>query len=264
MNPTRQDPLHFSIVVPVLNGEATLKRTLDSLLSQKGLQPDILVMDGGSQDQTPQIIETYAPHLFFWRSAPDGGQAQAINEGFGRARPGLWTWLNADDTYAHPNVLAWVAEQFQAHPLTEWLYASALFTGPRTDSPPRRYQARPLPQGWRALTYWHGWPVPQPSTFFTSGLWLRAGGLSEELHYAMDYDLFQRMSRLSAPRVHPDVILSHYLRHAASKTGALGTWEHRRTPFYRECDRVNRALAPWWALLPLTLSRLKWRLTRNR
>ena len=260
-SPDHRPPL--SVIVPVLNAEATLRRTLDSLLSQQDVTLDILVMDGGSQDSTPRILEAYAPHLHFWKSAPDGGQAQAINEGFRKARPGIWTWLNADDTYVQADTLAWVAGQFAKHPDTQWLYASALFTEPagnQADNPPPLYRARPLARGWRALTYWHGWPIPQPAAFFTSGLWEKTGGLSEKLHYAMDYDLFLRMNRLAPPRVFPDVVLAQYLRHAASKTGPLGEWHERRRPFFRECARVNRSLAPWWAHLPLTLSYLKWRL----
>jgi glycosyltransferase involved in cell wall biosynthesis len=87
-----------TIVTPTLNMGHFLEETIQSVLSQDYPHIEYIVIDGGSTDQTLDILERYRGQLQFY-SAPDGGTADAINRGFRKARGAIWTYLNADDTY---------------------------------------------------------------------------------------------------------------------------------------------------------------------
>jgi len=87
-----------SVVMPSFNQARYLPAALDSVLCYSG-DLELVVMDGGSGDGSVEVLERYAPRLAHWQSAPDGGQAAAINAGFARARGDLLCWLNSDDMH---------------------------------------------------------------------------------------------------------------------------------------------------------------------
>src|ERR1700756_5615635 len=92
------DPL-ISIVTPSFNQGRYLGETLDSVLGQGYPSLESIVMDGGSRDQSVDVIRARQERLAFWQSQPDNGQAAAINEGFARARGLIFGWLNSDDLH---------------------------------------------------------------------------------------------------------------------------------------------------------------------
>ena len=94
------DPI-ISIVTPSFNQGRYLAETLDSILGQGYPSLEYIVMDGGSTDQSVEVIRARQERLAFWQSQPDRGQAAAINEGFARARGVIFGWLNSDDLYTN-------------------------------------------------------------------------------------------------------------------------------------------------------------------
>lgn len=102
----------ISIVTPSFQQAAYLEETLRSVLLQNYPNLEFLVLDGGSTDGSAALIERYAPHLAYWQSRPDGGQADAINQGFSRATGEIVGWLNSDDFYL-PGALLAVARAFR-------------------------------------------------------------------------------------------------------------------------------------------------------
>ena len=105
-------PTRISVVVPSYNQARFLAATLESLLEQEYPNLEILLMDGGSSDETPEVIGRFKDRLAFWRSHPDRGQTAAINEGFARATGDVLCWLNSDDLHL-PRTLQTVAERFR-------------------------------------------------------------------------------------------------------------------------------------------------------
>src|SRR5438552_4193486 len=89
----------ISVVVPSYNQGRFLRHCLDSIFSQGYPNLEVVVMDGGSTDESVAILQEMAPHLAYWQSQPDGGQSAAINAGMRHCTGDLVTWLNSDDWY---------------------------------------------------------------------------------------------------------------------------------------------------------------------
>src|SRR5258708_17830895 len=110
----------ISIVTPCFNQAAFVEATILSILEQGYPNLEYIVMDGGSTDGSVEIIKRYEQHLSYWESEPDGGQYDAISQGFARTSGELMSWLNSDDML-HRNALLTVARLFTQFPQIEWL-----------------------------------------------------------------------------------------------------------------------------------------------
>lgn len=108
----------ITIVVPNYNGGATIEATLVSLLDQQYPNLEILVVDGGSTDNSVEVIRKYEDKLAWWVSEKDRGQSQAINKGFARAKGEILNWLCSDDILL-PGALETIGKIFGAEPETD-------------------------------------------------------------------------------------------------------------------------------------------------
>jgi glycosyltransferase involved in cell wall biosynthesis len=190
----------ISIVTPSLEQGRFLGAAIESVHSQ-GVEVEHVVMDGGSTDSTRELLERHTDRLAAWRSEPDRGQYEALNDGFALTTGEVMGWLNADDVYA-PGALAAVEGVFRRFPEIQWLTSSFSVTanecGPvfdvkRVISFDRRAFTRGfnLPRPGAYAMYF----IPQESTFWRRSLWERAGGLDPGLQFAGDFDLWARFYR---------------------------------------------------------------------
>ena len=101
----------FSIVIPTLNQGDTIEDTICSIIYQNYPRYEIIVMDGGSTDQTLEVIDRYRDYLSHVTSAPDNGQSHAINRGFEHATGDIYAWINSDDYYL-PGAFSKVVDTF--------------------------------------------------------------------------------------------------------------------------------------------------------
>lgn len=101
----------ISIVVPTLNHGDTIEHTLLSIISQGDQNYEIIIMDGGSSDNTKDIIDKYRDYITYFESRKDNGQSDAINRGFGFADGDIYAWINSDDYYL-PNAFRLVKKTF--------------------------------------------------------------------------------------------------------------------------------------------------------
>ncbi|MGH9665352.1 MAG: glycosyltransferase, partial [Bryobacteraceae bacterium] len=99
-----------SVVTPCLNAARYLEETILSVLAQDYAPVEYIVIDGGSTDNTPEILERYK-HRLRYESRPDSGAADAINRGFTLASGDIFAYLNADDTYL-PGAIAAAVRAF--------------------------------------------------------------------------------------------------------------------------------------------------------
>jgi glycosyltransferase involved in cell wall biosynthesis len=221
----------ISVVVPTFNQGRFLAQCLASIVGQGYPNLELIVMDGGSTDSTADVIRRFSGAIRYHRSAPDGGQAQAINEGFRHASGDILTWLNSDDMYM-PETFQRVAAEFPDLQQPDLLYGGCLHFS-EDGAASRMYRAAPFDA--LQLTYYDY--IVQPSAFWTRRLWEMAGPLDETLHYVLDWDWFIRASRLTPFRPLRDV-LSIYRLHESQKTLSGGD---RRA---REVLRVVEKYAP--------------------
>src|SRR5512139_2492235 len=115
MNNHIGSPLRVSIITPSYNQAPYLEQTIQSVLDQEYPHIEYLVIDGGSTDNSVEIIRKYAKRLTYWTSEKDRGQAEAINKGFARAKGDILAWLNSDDYYLLGTIPA-VVRCFEEHP----------------------------------------------------------------------------------------------------------------------------------------------------
>ena len=118
-----------TVVTPSYNQGHFIRATIESVLSQDYPHIEYIVIDGGSTDQTLDVVKKYQDRLQFY-SAPDGGTADAINKGFRRARGSIWTYLNADDTYL-PGAVSTAVRSLLQNPDVVGVYGDAFHDIPR-------------------------------------------------------------------------------------------------------------------------------------
>jgi glycosyltransferase involved in cell wall biosynthesis len=187
----------ISVVTPSYNQAEFLEETLRSVLLQGYPNLEYIVLDGGSQDASQDILRRYAPWLAFWRSEPDRGQSHAINKGWEQATGNWLAYLNSDDTYL-PGCLARVAGLAAAGADTAVIAGGIAYTDAdsrvRVEKAPFLHAGSPVDL---SLLDPGDWFIPQQSSFFNHEL-MNATGLylREDLHFTMDRELMYRICRL--------------------------------------------------------------------
>jgi glycosyltransferase involved in cell wall biosynthesis len=214
----------ISVITPSYRHAAFLEETIRSVLLQGYPDLEYIVLDGGSDDGSVDIIQRYEPWLAFWRSGPDGGQTHAINEGLLRATGHWRAWLNSDDFYAPGALMRIGAEGRDA----TWLVGETGYVdveSRRIGRFPRAYRATSLVRengpAWVdvACASASGTALPQQSSFVSDAAWEAAGGgLDDSLEYLFEHELWVRLARAGfAPILLADE-LTLYRVHADQKT----------------------------------------------
>jgi glycosyltransferase involved in cell wall biosynthesis len=196
----------MTIVTPSLNQGSFIEETIVSVLSQQYPRLEYIITDGGSTDNTLDVLKKYAGKIQ-WYSEKDNGQTDAINKGLGMATSEIVAYLNADDILL-PGSLLPVAEIFARHKNIQWL------TGQCRIINESGKDIRPLISLYKnLLLYSRSYQgllitnyISQPATFWCRSLMDRCGLLDESLHYVMDYDYWLRLWKIMPPFVlHKDV-----------------------------------------------------------
>lgn len=182
----------ISVVTPSYNQGEFLEQTIRSVLLQGYPDLEYIIIDGGSSDNSVEIIEKYAQHLTYWVSEPDRGQSHAINKGFERSTGNIMCWLNSDDYYL-PETLMTVAENLATGTGNYAVvgHCVQVFADGRPSiSCEGRYENLQ-----RLLQFWKGYQMHQSSIFWRREVFDKIGFLDENQHYIMDFDYWVRMAR---------------------------------------------------------------------
>ncbi|MBN2044475.1 MAG: glycosyltransferase [Anaerolineales bacterium] len=227
---TDTQPL-VSIVTPSYNQSRFLQAAMDSVLGQSYPNIEYIVIDGGSSDESPAMIAARGDQLAYWVSESDKGQTNAINKGFDRAKGEILAWLNSDDTY-EPHAVAQAVEYLSAHPQVGLVYGEANFI----DEHGRvigRFPAAQTDHARLRQGYVH---IPQQAAFWRADLWRRVGPLDENLYFAMDYDLWLKLTAVSEARYLPGRVWANFRLHGDSKTIAEDErgWDEMVQIHYRD------------------------------
>lgn len=223
-------PLLFSIITPSFNQGKYLSQTLGSVSSQVGnFQVEHIIADGGSTDESLEIIKKYAISVrssrtnnmkntrLKWWSKKDRGQSDALLKGFSIAKGDIFCWLNSDDMYASPMILEKVSQIFLKYPQVDIVFGNAR----SIDGAGRRLKDHSLTSKIsegevafdkiKAITKMPF--ISQPATFYRARVFTTCK-IEKKLHYTMDWDLllqayFKRLNfykvdrTLAVERIHP-------------------------------------------------------------
>lgn len=218
-------PTIVSIVTPSYNQARYLETTIHSVFEQDYSYIEYFVMDGGSQDGSPDIIRRYAGRLAGWVSEQDQGQADAINKGLRRASGEIVAWLNSDDYYL-PGAVSRAVQAFAEHPEAGLIYGDVQ----SVDGNGLTFNLqtfRPLAlRDLMAFTI-----ISQPAVFMRRSVLEKAGLLDESYQLLLDHQLWLRMARL-APMVYLPETLAAARYHPEAKNLA------RTADFGKEAFRI--------------------------
>lgn len=231
-----------TIIVPSLNQGCFLADALESILIQE-LPLELIVMDGGSTEHTLSVIQRFEPHLHYWQSAPDAGQAAAINAGMRHGSAPWVGWLNSDDFY-YRGALRRLQRALAAHPAAPFAYGQAWHVN---EGGQKRMPYLTLPYHKQLLANYCG--ICQPATLIHRSCWEAVGGLDESLELAFDYDLWFRLIKAFGRPVSLRGFMAANRMHNNTKTSS------RLDQHYDESIRVvqrHHGSVP-----------AKWRLTRG-
>ncbi len=181
------EPPLVTVVTPSYQQGRFLRACIESVMSQDYPRVEYMVLDGGSKDESVEVLKSYGER-FFWQSQPDGGQTQAINAGLARARGSILAYLNSDDVLL-PGALARVADAFGRYPSADLIYGDADYID-EEGRVIRPYPTHPYDlERLKGLCF-----ICQPAAFWTRKAWDRYGKFDETFNLAMDYEYWQRIA----------------------------------------------------------------------
>jgi glycosyltransferase involved in cell wall biosynthesis len=235
-----------TIAVPSFNQGRYLDQALGSILSRNDVPVEVYVMDGGSSDESSNVIARWQASLAGSRSHPDDGQAAAINEGIEGGSAPYVCWLNSDDWFLDGG-LRRLVDAIESVPDAPMVYGRCLnhveATGASKEAWVQSFTERRM--ALRCV-------VSQPATLIRRTVWEAVGGLDPTLHMAMDYDLWWRIYRGFGQPVFVDDVVAVNRVHSETKT------KTQRARHYREAISIVRrhnGTVPlkWWIAQPYSV-----------
>jgi len=235
------EPL-VTIAVPSFNQGGFLDDALASIF-QQDVPVEVFVLDGGSSDNSLDVIRKWEHRLSGWRSHADDGQAAAINEGITLGRAPYVCWLNSDDWFL-PGGLAKLLGELEKYSDVPVVYGRSWNVVEKSG---RRYPVWVEPFNERRLAL--RCIISQPATLIRRSAWVAVGGVDAKLHMAMDYDLWWRLFKQVGPPHFVDDFVAVNREHEGTKT------KTQRRRHYREAMQVvrkyyGRVPLKWWLVQP--------------
>lgn len=207
----------ISIITPSFNQDKFIEQTILSVIGQKYPNLEYIIIDGGSTENSVEIIKKYEKDITYWNSEPDNGQVEAINKGFSLATGDIFAWINSDDYYL-PNIFELIASQIDVNK-AEILFGKCirvhLVHGAVTNTDPVISHNN---QDLKIIDY-----IEQPSTFFSRKAIEVTGLLDSDLNFAFDWEWFIRMQESGVNFKTINKFLSVYQFHDSNKSSNIST-----------------------------------------
>jgi glycosyltransferase involved in cell wall biosynthesis len=175
----------FTIITASFNNESTIKQTLESIKNQTLQDLEHIVLDGGSQDGTLDILKDFErTYNLYWTSKPDKGISSALNKGLELAKGKYVLVLHADDRLLSPDILGYVFNRVRSQ--KHDIYSFPVIKEYTDDS---FFLYKPIRMLW-----WHHFKtiLPHQGSFVHQRVYQLVGGYRKHLSITMDYDFFYR------------------------------------------------------------------------
>jgi glycosyltransferase involved in cell wall biosynthesis len=225
----------ITIVTPSFNQAQFLEKTIRSVLDQDYPYVEYIVIDGGSTDGSVDIIKKYEKNIAYWVSEPDTGQSNAINKGFAKATGVIFAWINSDDLIS-PSAVTLAVHHLLSNPAIGAVYGDRL----HIDAKDNVVGIRRLPSHDSAM-FRRNFTLPQETVFFRREIFEHVGGLDERLHFAMDFDLWCKMNRVTHMR-HIPAFMGYFREHDTAKSVVVNrSKESESLKYQREHEEVYRS-----------------------
>jgi len=233
-----------TIVTPSYNQAEYLEETIRSVLMQGYPNLEYIIIDGGSIDDSVEIIRRYEPWLSYWTSEPDRGQCHAINKGFAKSTGEIMAYLNSDDIYS-PNTLSYAVTRIMASDcdiliggmvVVEKEGEQVYFSRQVTPNQGPLIHQFPIFENGRVEKF----QFIQPSMFWRQIIWEKTGEMNESYIYIMDREWCTRALAKGASVHTVDDVLARFTLHSGSKTHEqMPAFVEERARMYRELSRMD-------------------------
>jgi glycosyltransferase involved in cell wall biosynthesis len=202
----------ISIVTPSYNQGEYIEDTIKSIIEQNYPNLEYIIVDGGSTDNSVEIIKKYEKHLTWWCTEKDKGHGDALNKGFSRCTGEIMAWLNSDDKY-FPWTLHTVAEIFNQHKDINWIVGKNAWF----DEKGRLVDARNLfINKYDYASCKNQW-VQQESVFWNRTLWEESGGyINQDFKFMVDGELWSRFFQYTE-LWHVNMVLGGFRNHGINR-----------------------------------------------
>jgi len=218
-----REPL-VSIITPSFNQGNYIKETIDSVITQDYYNIEYIVVDGGSTDNTINILKSYSSRIKYI-SEKDNGQANAVNKGIEMSKGDIIGWLNSDDIYM-PDTIRKIVNFFYNNPAYDIVYGNAYIID-ETGNITGEYPTEPFDYNRLADRCY----ICQPTVFFKRHAIESNGYLDESLHLCLDYELWMRLAKRYKFGYINDVL-------ACSRMYAENKTLSRHDEVYKEAHRI--------------------------
>lgn len=201
--------LKISIIVPSFNQGKYIEQTLFSVINQTYKNFELIVIDGGSTDETLDVIKKYDNEIAYWISEKDRGQSEAINKGFKVATGQILAWLNSDDLYCN-NTLEEISKLFSQNIDVDIVYGDVINF---SENGKELY----VQNKFELYDFFSRVSIHQPGVFWRKSVIDEIGMLNESLHYCMDYDFWMKLF-FNFKAIKVNTVFSRFREHEESKT----------------------------------------------
>ena len=248
-----------SIITPSFNQAQYLEATIQSVLGQDYPRIEYIIVDGGSTDGSVDVIKKYEGRLAWWVSEQDKGQTDAINKGFNRANGEILAWLNSDDTY-NPGAVSAAVKFLMDNPEIAMVYADCHYINEQGGVIGKFNSAQTdhhrLREG-----YVH---IPQQTMFFRAKYWNELGPLDPSFYFAMDYDLWTRISARAPIKYLRGQTWANFRIHNFGKTSSADDrcWPEMLRVHYRDGGGFFSVIVAKYYLRKIIGPLWKWRVKR--
>lgn len=227
-----------SIIIPSYNQGSFIEETILSVVRQNYPNMELIIIDGGSKDNTVEVIKKYAKHITYWVSEKDNGQSHAINKGWEKATGDWIAWMNSDDCYLE-KAFYYLFQEINIEPY-DFIYGNYL----SGDSLSWHREIKVIDSDKisfaKILRFFYGvdYIIPSQSVFIKKELAKKVGLLNESLHYCMDVEWYARIFLMKPNVFKYSRTICFFRFNENTKTGSLSKKDSVENKMGQEAEKI--------------------------